>query len=240
MNPLRHPVAIIAGIATLVAALAPIPTAIKWPLVILGALIWVGGVALASMAGQKRADGPHVAEMSPESRMMLRPLIQMRDDLAQVVSQNSDMPTVKVVGGEAVQEADAIVRHATNLVGIRAQLKKTLRGKSEAEVEKRSLEMKFARASTDTEREALSTAIAASTQEIGHYQGVEDAIAKVDGKLTEAQAALSELKARIAVGAAGARTDSLDQEELSSMVGRLKSLSKSFDEAESTLQEHVR
>lgn len=240
MNPLGHPISMIAGIATLALALAPIPTPIKWPLVILGALIWIGTVAVASMAGHKRPDLPHAAEMSPESRMLLRPLLESRDELAQVVSQNSDMPTVKVIGAEALQEAEAIVRHATNLVGIRMQLKKTLRGKSEAEVEKRSLEAKRDRATSDTERAALETAIAASVQEIGHYRGVEDAIAKVDGKLTEAQAALSELKARIAVGAAGARTDSLDEEELSSMVGRLRSLSKSFDEAESTLQEHVR
>jgi hypothetical protein len=241
MNPLKHPVSILLGLATVASAILPLPAAWKLPLVILGAIAWVGSIAFMSMARQRpTSDSPHPAELSADSRMLIRPLVQLRDELATIVAQNSDMPSVKVVGTEALAEADGIVRHATSLVQIRTQLKRTLRGKSEAEVETRNLETKLERATTDTEREALQTAIAAHQQEAEHYKGVEDAIASVDGKLTEAQAALSELKSRIAVGAAGARTDGIDQEELTDMVGRLRSLSKSFDEAESTLQEHVR
>lgn len=240
MNPLWRPSSVIAALAAIGALILPLPTPVKLPLFMLAALAWVASVAIASMSGRGTSESPHAAELSPESRMLLRPLTTARDDLAQIVEHNQDMPTVKVIGGEAIQEADTIIEHATKLLGLRTQLKKTLRGKSEAEVERGKLESKLAAADSDTERAALRAAIEATRQQGSHFDQVERAVSQIDAKMTEAQAALSELKARIAVGAAGARTESMEEEQLNDMVGRLKSLSASFDEAETTLQEHVR
>lgn len=240
MNALWRPASIVTALVALVAVILPLPIQAKWPIVALAGLGWIASLALASMSQMRNQESPHPAELSPDSRILIRPIVQLRDELLQIVSQNLDMPAIKVIGTEALQEADGIVKHATSLVTLRAQLKKTLRGKSEAEIEQGRLKAKLENVSSEAERSALEAAIEATRQQASHYAQVEEAIAQVDGKLTEAQAALAELKARLAVGAAGARTETMDQEELTGMVGRLKSLSQSFDEAESTLQEHVR
>ncbi len=240
MNPLLHPNSVILGVATALSAVfAPGP--LKLPLTLLLGVLWIGAVALTAAKSVQRREGQvHPSEISPESRLYLRPLEGLRDELREIVRDNQDMPSVKIVGQEAVDQADQIVEHARKLIALREQLKRTLRGRSEAEVAIRQLEKKQEAAVTDGERASIQTAIDAHASEVAHYGEVEEAIRKIDAKVTQAQASLSELKARIAVGAAGARTDGVDQEALNDMVIRLKSLTASFDEAESLLREHVR
>jgi hypothetical protein len=221
------------GLLTLGVLALPIPG--KLPLLLLGAIAWIGSVAILSMrSGQ---DG-HASEVSPEDRLRLRPIERLHAELTEIVKQNLDLPSVKVIGEEAIAEAGSVLDHARKLVKLRSDLERTLHRRSDAEIEIGRLREKARRSTQDAERRAYETAIEAHEKEIAHYASVERAITQIDGKLSEAQAALSELKARLAVGAAGARTEGIDPEELSTMVGRLKSLTQSFDEAESTLQVH--
>lgn len=221
------------GLLTLGLLLLPIPA--KLPLLLLGAIAWIGSVALVSMRG---GQDEHASEADPDERVLLKPIERLHDELIQIVEQNRDLPAVKVIGEEAISEAGAVLDHARKLVRLRSDLIRTLRRRSDAEVEIRSLRDKARRSTSDGERRAYETAIEAHEKEVAHYASVEHAITRIDGKLSEAQAALSELKARLAVGAAGARTEGLDPEELTTMVGRLRSLTQSFDEAESALQVH--
>ncbi|HRI43873.1 MAG TPA: hypothetical protein PLL78_06300 [Fimbriimonadaceae bacterium] len=232
-NPLVHPVPITLGLLTLGVLALPIPG--KLPLLLLGAIAWLGSIAILSMRG-----GPetHASEADPEERMLLKPIERLHGDLTQIVQQNLDLPAVKVIGEEAIAEAGAVLDHARKLVSFRSDLLRTLRRRSEAEIEIGKLRERASRAGGEGERRAYETAIEAHETELGHYSSVERAITQIDGKLSEAQAALSELKARLAVGAAGARTEGIDPEELTTMVGRLKSLTRSFDEAESAFEVH--
>lgn len=237
MNPLAHPTSITFALVTAFGVIVPLPLPLKLAVVAIGGVGWLASVALLSITQARPQETED--DLSNDARALLRPLRKLHEELAAIVAQNSDMPAVKVVGGEALAESSAILDHAQKLLDIREQLRRTYKGKSEAEIELKSLEGKLNRAGTEAERIALQRAVEAKRDEIARYADVADAMAGVDGKLAEAQAALSELKARIAVGAAGARTQGLEQDELTDMVGRLKSLSKSFDEAETSLRMHV-
>lgn len=208
-------------------------------LVVLAFLLWVLLIGALFLIESQRRAGPHPADISPQDRTLLRPILGLRDELAVLLKQNSDMPTVKVVGQEALAEADRIVRQATNLVQLRTTLRKTMVGRSEARVSIASLQSKREAASTDGERTAIDSALAAQQAEAENYDKIETSLRQIDGKLLEAQAGLSELKARLAIGAAGARSQTAEPEGLTETVGRLRALSKSFSEAENALGEQV-
>ncbi len=211
----------------------------SWPLAIIGGAAFLGTLLfLSAKESQSRPEMRRSYDLSNENRTLIRPLEEIRKQIEAVVEQNRDMATVSVIGQEALTEADSIIEHGLKLLENRSQLKKTLRGRSEAEASLKQLQTNLASATSDTERGALESAIASRTAEIKSYSRVEQLIELIDGKMNEAVAALSELKAHLATGAAGARADAMAPEQLSEMVSRLKSLGKSFDEAESTLEMH--
>lgn len=236
MNVLLKPASL--AMAALVVAFALLKSL---PLIVLSLVLWIAVVAIQSIAESGRRSGvPDLSEMSAESRILIRPLRELREQIERLVQMNADMPSVRVVGREALAEADKIVEHSLKLGELRTELKKTLRGKSEAEVGLENLRRKLEIAATDEERDALASAVKAHEEEIAHYATIEASIAQVDSRLRSTEAALSELKTRIAVGAAGARAEALHEHEMSDVVTRLKSLSKSFGEAETMLQGHLR
>ncbi len=206
---------------------------------VLGAAFLVT-LAFGAIRSSAHSDMPHPSELSGEAATLLHPLTKLRDELAEIVRQNGDLPEVKVIGEQAFQEAQTIVAGAVKMLSVRASLKKTLRGRGEAKVGSERLEQKLAEAQSDEERAALQSAIAARREEADQYGAVEQAIGKIDGKLREAEAALAELKARLATGAAQARTAGAGAEDLSEMVSRLRSLGDSFTEVESMIEVNAR
>jgi len=230
LKPAPTVLAIVAGVCLLINQ--PIVAAIVGVLFV-GALAWEG------MKANKQRPEPHPSELSPESRTLLRPLRELRDAIQQVVDQNQDVAQIKVIGGEALIEADTILKHGLKLVQTRETLKKTLKSKSEATLEVAKLEEKAKNAETDQVRDSLNAAIEARNEEISHYAVAETALKNIDSRLQQAEAALAELKGRLATGAAQARTTELDEDDLTGMVDRLRTLSASFTEAESMIENRL-
>ena len=71
-----------------------------------------------------------------------------------------------------------------------------------------------------------------------HYDRMQQSLLEIDLDVKKAEAALSELRARLAVSAT-VSPEVGGQNELDEVVSRLKSLSVSFDEAEEMLKEQV-
>jgi hypothetical protein len=212
-----------------------------YALMALGMIGGVGAVAIASMRMRQDAlDGAGLEDLDADSRMLLRPFGRLRTELASVVERHSGQTSVKVVGAEALREAGVIVEQARRLVEARAGLKKTLKGKSEAELGVRRLERQLEAAASDAERASLTSALEAHREEVAQYARLERAIVEAESRLRQAEAALRELKSRLEVGAASAASGALMEDELGDVVGRLRSLGKSFDEAEGMLQEQKR
>lgn len=209
------------------------------PALVLGAVAWLGSVAFAA-AKQAQNRSPHPSDMNPESRLLLRPLKDLQEELITIVRQNSDVVTVRVVGGEAIAEANNLVERATKLVETRAHIKRTLRGKGEAQVRLRQLEAQLERSANDAERESLSGAIDATNKEIQQYSELDSALERIDIHLRDAEASMREIKTRISIGAAGDRMEAGEEGDMRELVGRLRSLGSSIQEAEEMLEQTIR
>lgn len=168
-------------------------------------------------------------ELTHESRAMLRPVRRLHDELREFVQTHGDSGTVKVLGAEAVREADNILEQSLKLMRLRDRLKHAARGRSEAEVELRRLGDVAADDPTRVAREL----------EMKHYGEIESSIPKIETSIAQAVAALSELKARLAVSAASVGQTEADG-EIAETMSRLRALSASFDEAEELLEGPVR
>lgn len=208
------------------------------PVLVIGAALWVGSIAFtAARNAQAGVQSFDATALSPDSRILFRPIKQLHEDLAEIVHQGQSNPAVKVVGEEALGESSQIVKQAFDLANFRTQLEKTLKGRSVAELEVNKLKEKLAGCTSDEERHAIQSALEAHQSEYDQYAQVADNMDRIDRQLRQAQATLSELKARIAVGASGAGSNQVGTDELQDILGRLKSLGKSFDEAQSITQE---
>lgn len=221
-------------------AAAVVGVVLAQPLVtIAGALVYVGSVAFGAMGQAQARSGPHPSELSAEGRMLLRPLREIHESLEEIVRANPSVPEIKVIGEEALSESRAILGHATQLIQTRSGMKKTLRGKSEAQLARTRLERDLAAATTDSERESLRAAIVATDAQIAEYDKIDQGMAAIIARIKEAQATLSTLKAQMIAGLASTQHQDLQNSEIDGMVQRLRDLNRSLDEAQSMNQSHT-
>lgn len=178
-------------------------------------------------------------DLNPEARTLLRPVRKLHEDIVEIVDKNKDSSAVKIIGGQAVEESKKILEHCANILKIRSQVKKVMQGEYEAKKAIQGLEEQLQSATSDQERQSLTAALAARNLEMQHYREQEQVLTQVETNLKQAEAALSEMKARLSVAATAAMDTSKDQ-ELDETILRLQSLSSSFDEAEDLLRERVR
>lgn len=83
------------------------------------------------------------------------------------------------------------------------------------------------------EEGAVDSALQARRLELEHYAAGEAAIAGIDSGVRQAEAALSEMKARLEVGLSRQQAEwSATSDELRETIGRMKALGISYDEAE--------
>jgi hypothetical protein len=206
-------------------------------LFILLIILAVGALAFASMrrAQQGRESVPG-EELDPESRTLLRPLRKLEEEIASIVKLNQGSATVSVLGKEALDEAKRILEQATNSLQIRSELKRALRGEYDAEKQIEDLKEKGAAAATEQERESLEAAVQARNLELGHYGTIRQTIGQIESGLRQAEAALAEMKARLAVSATGEKVELGSEGDLRDAIGRMKALSLSYDEAEELLR----
>lgn len=233
MDVVKKPLPLVFAVAAVLAFVLSQPA--------LGAVLlvaWIGALAVEAMkaAGRRRLEDP-TESMDPESRTLFGPIRRLAQQIEEEVASNQQSTSVKVVGAEAVEEARRIRQQSASALQIRGELKKALRTKSLTERDAKELEEKAIGAATEEEREALEAALAARKLELQHYTTVESAIARIDGGIRQAEAALSEMRARLAVSATQDKAELAQGDELRETVGRLKSLSLSYEEAEQMLRE---
>lgn len=199
----------------------------------IGAGIWVfSGFARGHGLGLDNLEN----NIGEESRWLLRPIKRLRNDLGEIAATSKDNPGVSVIAQEAVAEADEIYKRSIVLATAREHIRKSLKGRGEAETNLSKLQRQYAQASGTGESEALESAINARQREIATYDMATSKAQEIESKLKEAEAALSELKSRLAVGALSSGTLDTGQDELNDMIQRLKVLGSSFEEAQAELE----
>ncbi len=224
------------GPVSLVAiAVAVIGLFLRQPaLTVTGAALWIGTVAVTSI----RKDGErHSSEISAEGRAHLRPLKRLRDEIKGIVDKNTDNPTVKVIGNETLVEADALIVRAGSIVDTIDDLRKIAKGLKASEQEVAKLESRLKVSDSLPEKDSLNLALEVRKSEVEHLKKAEAGIAVAQGMLRDSETALLAIKAQLTAAAIGDGQDDLDPEGLRGMVGRLKSLSTSLEEAEQTMEQ---
>ncbi|MCH8978554.1 MAG: hypothetical protein IH945_04840 [Armatimonadetes bacterium] len=233
MNLLTRPASLAFGAVSVLGLVLGQPA-----IAFLGAVGWVATLAFFSM--RAAAGKRHDSEISAEGRTLLRPIRELREDIAGYVRSFSDRPEISVIGGEALREADALIAHTERLVDVRDDLTKAMKGRKEAERELARLRRRTKSSVSEAESESLRSAVEARETEIERYRTVDTAMRRLVDNLHEAEAALSEIRARLATGAVGAQTVGLETDDLAGMVSRLRTLSRSFDEAEQMMEGRIK
>jgi hypothetical protein len=203
-------------------------------------LLVILAIAAVAFAAMKRTQATRAQvpgeDLDPESRTLLRPLRKLEEEIADIVAQNKDSATVSVLGKEALDESRRVLEQASRSLVIRAELKRSLRGEYEAQKQIEDLNAKALTAATDQERESLQAAGEARKIELGHYGTIKQTIGQIDSGLRQAEAALAEMKARLAVSAGGEKVAAASEGDLRETISRMKALSLSYDEAEELLK----
>lgn len=200
---------------------------------LLGVLGFVGLAAQSIVGNRRSIETGARDDLTNEDHARLSPLRKLRKEIHAIVEAKRSDPTVAVVGSEAVQEADRIYDQCAQLLKVRRELNRAFGGRAAAERELQTLERDLASAATEVERSALASALEARKLEAAHYAHADNALERIEAGLRQAQAALSEMKARLATVSAGQLGSSNDLEET---LGRLRTLGTSLDEAEAWLR----
>lgn len=202
-----------------------------------GALMFVAGIGLLAgqtiVANRTQSQQENRHDLSNEDHARLAPLRRLRTEIREIVAAKAGDPSVTVVGAEAVHEAERIYEQCVHLLKARRELNRAFVGRSAATQELEKLERDLASATSDVERSALESALEARRLEASHYTTADQALERIDAGLRQAQAALSEMKARLATVSAGNTETSFELEET---LGRLRTLGTSLDEAEAWLK----
>jgi hypothetical protein len=228
LNPL------VLGLAAVAAAAAAFG---RFPIAALALVCAVGVAVIGAMkAAQAGRAEDEFEDLPNEDRARLAPLRKLRREIRAIVEGRKDDVSIAVVGAEADAEAGHILTQCARMVQLRRELRKNLSG-SDSEQEIATLEQELSESQSDAERAALQAAISARRTEADHYRKASDALERIDASLRQAEASLSEMKARLATSLADA--DESPRTELLDTIGRMRALGTSLDEAEEWLKEQA-
>jgi len=200
------------------------------------AVVFVAAAILSIRTGAKqRAEQP--GESLPlADRSLLTPLRRLTQELEETVAKNKEAPSVQILGREAVQDAQMMLRKAESMLTTRRELKRILGGEFASQRAVEELEAKLAVMNESAERETLQSALAARQIELNHYQEARRGIERIEANLKQAEAALSEIKTRLSLaGSQNREAMDGDPDELRDALTRVKSLSASFEESKEIL-----
>ena len=199
-------------------------------LVALGVVGWLGAAAVGVI--KQTGAARNAPELKPESRILIRPLEDLRNDILKLVEENRTNASVTVVGREALNEADELIRRAETFAASLGNVKKTKNALYESQKQIELLSETLAKSQSEKEKESLRQAIGARQEEAASMQKALDSVDATRAKIKDAEGELQGIKSQLTTAALTGQPDSLDTEGLSGMVGRIRSLSSSIEEAE--------
>lgn len=174
--------------------------------------------------------------MDGDSRALFVPIKRLVGEIEEIVTRHQDGALMRTIGEEARTEAIRIREQIAKALAIRSDLKRARRGASLANQEIGRLQTAIATAD-EGEKPGLESTLAARQIELEHYASVNESIEAIDRAVKQAEAGLSEIRARLAVGVTGELTASSSADDnLRESLSRMKALSISVDEAEQVLR----
>jgi chromosome segregation ATPase len=179
------------------------------------------------------------ADLDPESRSIFSATRKLRDEIAALATSAGAGSAVSFVAQESRQEAERVADQVRRTLVVRQQLKKLMHGRSQLEIDRARLERQRDATSSEAERESINNALEANRSEMGHYQEIETQLGELDAAIRRAEAGLTELKARLAVGMSRDATAGSGSDGLRESLANLRALTISVDEAQALARDSV-
>lgn len=231
MKTLLHPIPIGAVLVAVLGAVLSNPA-----MVVLGLLVAVASVGLLAARGAQATRAADLGEgLSNEGRTRLQPVRRLVGEIDRIVQENAQSATVQIMGAEARAESQRLYDQVAKSLAQRDGLERSLHPRYEAQ---KALEAARARreSATGAEADSLDQAIAARTQELAQYDKAQAALQQIDVGVAQAEAALAEMKAKLAVSATGDQIATSNESDLRDSLSRMKSLSAGYDEADQVIR----
>lgn len=204
-------------------------------LVILGAALAVLMLGITSMRATQSKVADVTDQLSPESRILIRPLRHIYLEMQEAATGKSESIS-PYLAEEALSESKRLLDQSAAALLLRDRLVREGRGRYEASKSVTDLEARLASSTSEEEKASLQSALDARRQEIGHYDSMLPGIAKIESSVKQAEAAMAEMRARmLSTSSTGLAEQGSDP--LREAVGRMKALSSSLSEAQDMLQQ---
>lgn len=204
------------------------------PWIAVGAIVLGLAIAAFSSMGKvrKQYENDPTEGLSLDAAARIRPLMLAQRKLNDIAERNPNHPAIKVIGKEAVLEADDVIAKAAGLLKARSELLRAGSADQSARIEQLRAQIE---ATTDLpEKDRLEAALDLAESAKDHDEARNDALAHIDAQLEEARGTLEEMQAELGA----ALTEDLGaQDELRETLGRLKSLGTSLEEAKDLLSD---
>ncbi len=200
-------------------------------LVIIGAGV-IGALAASVTRTRRSYEADPTEGLSLDSQARIRPLVRAQQQLAEITERNSSHPAIKVIGSEAVKEADDIIAKAADLLRTRSELLRAGKTNDGSRIE--NLKAKIEMTSDLLERERLEAALSLAEGAADHHERRQAALAQIDAQLDEAREALEATRAELA---ASLTDQGGSDEDLREHLSQLQSLGDSLEEAKALLRD---
>lgn len=197
-----------------------------------GYIIMLAASAMRSSAEVRRTQPADM--VSNENRSRILPLARLAREVSEIAAKYAENPVVKVMGPQAKSDADRILEQSVRLLNLRDDLRKALASQERLEQSIEQLRSSSEAATAVPQKEMLDAAISARETELRQIERAKEGLMTVDAHLVQAEAALSELRTRLQLAAAGSAE--VDADNMRETITNLEAISASIDEAETIMR----
>ena len=204
----------------------------EWVLIVL--IVLVAVVMLLVVSLRRPKSNVVSVELAPEERSIQRRLARRQREIEEAAAamKSSAMAPIAVQASESSRE---IVSTLAAALAQRQTVRRALLSKSMFERDVQALHDQLAKSTTDSERQVLAGAISAKSMELNHYDALAESLNRMDAIIAEAEASLTETRARLMAVSSAAAGSELDVDGLRANLNHLGALRASVDEVQVSL-----
>jgi hypothetical protein len=204
----------------------------EWVIIVL--LVLLAVVALLVISMRRPQPAAAAEDLAPEERSIQRRLARRQreiDEAARTLGKGAMAP----IATQASESSREIVATLAAALSQRQTVRRALLSKSMFERDVQALRDRLANATTDGERQVLQSAITAKSMELDHYDALAQSLSRMDAIIAEAEASLTETRARLMAVSTAAAGSELDVDGLRANLNHLGALRASVDEVQISL-----
>jgi len=204
----------------------------EWVIIIL--LVLLAVVALLAISMRRPQPAAAAEDLAPEERSIQRRLARRQREIDEA-ARTMGKGTMAPIATQASESSREIVATLAAALSQRQTVRRALLSKSMFERDVQALRDRLANATTDGERQVLQGAITAKSMELDHYDALAQSLSRMDAMIAEAEASLTETRARLMAVSTAAAGSELDVDGLRANLNHLGALRASVDEVQISL-----